>query len=163
MKKRLLILLVSFSVVVFLGNPLIYSDATEKHHGHHEAHHGGILNVIGEEAGHIEIRIEGDTLEAWFVGGGHDTDRSVPIKAVEIPLKVTVPGKGEMVLVLKASPMKLAGEKVGHCSHFIARADWLRDVREFEARGKVAFKGTRHELVIKFPEGYDPMHGHETH
>lgn len=151
MKEGPLILLVGFSVVVFLGSPLIYSAAAEEHHGHHEAHHGGVLNVIGDEAGHIEIRVERDTLEAWFVGGGHDTDRSVPIKAEEIPLKVTVPGKGEMALVLKASPMKLAGEKVGHCSHFIARADWLRDVKGFEARGEVVFKGIRQELVIKYP------------
>lgn len=148
-------MLVSFSAVVFLGSPLIYSaggeDGGEEHHGHHEAHHGGVLNVIGEEAGHIEIRIEGDTLEAWFVGGGHDTDRSVPIEAEEISLKVSVPGKGEMALVLKASPMKLAGEKVGHCSHFVAKADWLRDVKGFEARGEVVFKGTRQRLVIKYP------------
>ena len=163
MKKSLLILLVSFSAVVFVGNQLIYSEAAEEHHGHHEAHHGGVLNVIGEEAGHIEIRLEGDTLEAWFVGGGHDTNRSVPIDAEQIPLKVTVPGKGEVTLVLKASPMKLAGEKLGHCSHFIAKADWLRDVREFEARGEVVFKGIRHELVMKYPEGYDPMHGHRNH
>ncbi len=53
MKKGLLILLVSFSAVVFVGNQLIYSEAAEEHHGHHEAHHGGVLNVIGEEAGHI--------------------------------------------------------------------------------------------------------------
>lgn len=174
MKKRLIILLLSFSVVLFLGSPLIHSRAAEKHrakeahhgeehHGHHEAHHGGVLNVIGEEAGHIEVRLEGDTLEAWFVGGGDDTNRSVPIKTEGIPLKVTLPGKGEMELVLKGAPMRLAGEKVGHCSHFIARADWLRDVREFEARGEVVFKGVRHELLIKYPEGYDPMHGHGSH
>jgi hypothetical protein len=168
MKKRLPILLVPFGVVVFLGSPVIYSNAAEVHHSeerhhHHEAHHGGVLNVIGGEAGHIEIRVEGNTLEAWFVGGGHDTNRSVPIKAAEIPLKVTVPGRGELALVLKAHPMKLAGEKVGHCSHFIAKADWLKDVKEFEARGEVVFKGIRHELIIKYPEGHDPAHGHGTH
>jgi hypothetical protein len=122
-----------------------------------------VLNVIGEEAGHIEVRLEGDTLEAWLVGGAHDTNRAVPIEAEEIPLKATVPGKGEMALLLKLAPMKLAGEKVGHCSHFIAKADWLRDVREFEARGEVVFKGIQHELIIKYPEGYDPMHGEGTH
>lgn len=165
MKKKMLMVLLSVSVVAFFGNPLLCS-AAEKHHGeeghHHEAHHGGVLNVIGEEAGHIEIRLDGDTLEAWFVGGGHDTDRSVPVKAAEISLKVTVPGKGEMTLVLKASPMTLAGEKVGHCSRFVAKADWLRDVEEFEARGELLFKGIRQELIIKYPEGYDPMHGHRT-
>jgi hypothetical protein len=171
MKKTLLTLLVSLSVLVFLGSTVIYSDAAEKrhpekdhHHRHHEAHHGGVLNVIGEcEIGHIEVRLEGDTLEAWFVGGGHDTDRAIPIKAAGIPLTVSVPGKGEMALVLKANPVKLAGEKVGHCSHFIAKADWLRDVKEFEARGEVVFKGIRRELIIKYPEGYDPEHGQGTH
>ncbi len=171
MRKRLLILLVSFSMVVFFGNPLIFSAAADEHHGeeghhrhgHHEAHHGGILNVIGEEAGHIEIRISGDMMEAWFVGGGNDTNRSVPIKAEEVPLKVTLPDQGEKVLVLKADPMKLAGEKKGHCSRFMAKADWLKGVEEFEAEGEVVFKGILQKLVIHYPEGYDPMHGHEEH
>lgn len=35
----------------------------------HKAHHGGVLNVIGEESGHVEVLIRGDLLEAWFVGG----------------------------------------------------------------------------------------------
>ncbi len=28
----------------------------EEHHGH-KAHHGGILNVIGKELAHVEVRI----------------------------------------------------------------------------------------------------------
>jgi len=168
MKKNMLILLLSISVVAFFGSPLICSGA-EKHHGeeahhgeeHHgeEAHHGeehheheeegghsheavhdGVLCAVGKDAGHIETIIEGDMLEAWFVGH-QDTDRAVQVKAEEIPLKVTVPGKGEMQLVLKAAPMRLAGEKVGQCSHFIAQADWLKGV------------------FIKYPEGYNPSHG----
>ena len=163
MKNRLPVLLVAFYTVLFLDKPFTYSNAAEKHHGGHEAHHGGMLNVIGEEAGHIEVRIEGDTLVAWFVGGGHDTNRSVPIKAEEIALQVSVPGTGEMTLILDASPMKLAGEKVGHCSRFVAKAGWLRDVKAFQARGEVVFKGIRQELLIKYPEGYDPMHGKGAH
>lgn len=150
--------MINIYLVSFSGNPLIESALAEERHGH-RAHHGGVLNVIGEEAGHIEIRLQADTLEAWFVGGGHDTHRSVPIKAAEIPLTVSVlPGKGEMELVLKAAPMKLAAEKIGHCSHFVAKADWLRDVMGFEARGEVEFKGIRQKLRIKYPEGYEPGH-----
>lgn len=124
----------------------------------HKAHHGGVLNVIGKELGHIEILVQDGMLEAWFVGGGHDTHRSVPIEAAEIPLNVIISGEKQQKLILKAAPMKLAGERIGHCSHFIAQAEWLKEVREFEAYGEVIFKGIRQKLVIKYPEGYDPVH-----
>jgi hypothetical protein len=179
MKRTLLVLFVSLGVTLFFGNSLGVWASEERHrgevrqqkhhgeshhrHGHHEAHHGGVLNVIGEERGHIEIRLVEDTMEAWFVGGGNDTNRSVPIKAAEVALTVTVPGRGEEQLVLKADPMRLAGEKAGRCSHFVAKADWLNGIKEFEATGKVEFKGVVYELVIKYPEGYDPMHGHGAH
>jgi len=166
-KKWLFTLFVSFTAIVFFANPIIYSAAADKHHseegrhhGHHKAHHGGVLNVIGKcETGHIEVRLEGNTLEAWLVGRGHDTDRSVPIKEQEIRLTVTIPGQEKRALVLKADPMKLADERLGHCSHFIAKADWLKGVKKFEARGKLVFKGVRHALLIKYPEGFDPAHG----
>jgi hypothetical protein len=135
--------------------------AEGRHHGHHEAYHDGVLNVIGREDGHIEVRVKGDTLEAWFVGGGDDTNRSVPIKAEEVFLKVRIPGQsGERSLVLKAAPLRLAGEKVGKCSHFVGRAVWLSEGRQFEAVGEVVFRGVDHKLFIKYPHGYDPMHDH---
>lgn len=159
MWKKFSAVIVSLELIIIAGSLLTEPALAEERHAH-EAHHGGVLNVIGKERGHIEIRLEGGTLEAWFVGGGHDTHRSVPIKAAEIPLKVRVPEQGEKTLVLRAAPMKLAGEKIGRCSHFVAKADWLKDVKHFEARGEVEFKGMRHEVLIKYPEGYDPMHGH---
>lgn len=141
------------------------SPVEKNHHhhdeeSHHKAHHGGVLNVIDRcETGHIEIRIHGDTLEAWFVGGGHDTYRSVPIEADEILLKVAIPNRREKTLVMKADPMKLAGEKLGHYSRFTGSADWLSGIEKFEASGDVIFKGIRRSLIIKYPEGYDPEHG----
>jgi hypothetical protein len=139
----------------------------EGHHNGHKAHHLGVLCVLEKcEIGHIEALLEGDTLEAWFVGGGHDTDRSVRVKAKEIPLKVHVHGQGEKTLILKAAPMKLAGEKVGDASRFIAKADWLKGVKEFEAEGEILFKGVQRKLIIKYPQGYDPDredHEHEKH
>ncbi len=134
----------------------------EKHHhsGRHKAHRGGVLNVISKcEIGHIEVRIEENVLEAWFVDGGRDTHRSVPIQAEEIALVVTLPDGGERTLLLKADPLKLSGEKFGSCSHFSARAIWLKEVNEFEARSEIVFKGTRRPLIIKYPEGYGSAHG----
>jgi hypothetical protein len=136
----------------------------EGHHQGHKAYHQGVLCVLENcEVGHIETLLEEDSLEAWFVGGGHDTDRSVRVKAKEIPLKVHVPGQGEKTLVLKAAPMKLAGEKVGDASRFIAQAHWLKGVEEFEAEGEIVFKGVRRKLIIKYPQGYDPDHEHDEH
>jgi hypothetical protein len=127
--------------------------AAEEHHGHRAAH-GGVLNVIGKELGHVEIMVQGDRLEAWFVGGGEDTVRAVPIEAKSILLAVSISGKAGKRLVLKPDPLKLAGETVGRCSHFVAQAGWLKEAKEFEARGEVMFKGTRQKLIIQHPNGY---------
>lgn len=156
MNKKFLILLFigSWACANFLPS-LAYA---QKKHAH-KAPHGGVLNVIGKELGHIEILIQDGKLEAWFVGGGHETDRSVPIKEKEITLKVILPGKRQEKLILKADPMKLAGERIGHCSHFVAQAEWLKEVKEFEAYGEVIFKGLQQKLIIKYPEGHDPIHG----
>jgi hypothetical protein len=162
MWKKILLSMVSIYLISFLGNPFIKSALAEERHGH-RAHHEGVLNVIGKELGHVEILLQGDTLEAWFVGGGEDTARSVPIAAAEIPLTVTFPGTKQKKLTLKADPMKLAGERMGHCSHFVAQADWLKDLKEFEARGEVILKGIRQKLVIQYPEGYDPGHKKKPH
>ena len=192
MTRTLFILLLTLSVLTFMGGDSLLQASEESghhdeaghqhqdeglkhgtlgphhhdegHHNGHKAHHHGVLCVLEKcEVGHIETLLDGDTLEAWFVGGGHDTDRSVRVKAKEIPLKVHVHGQGEKTLVLKAAPMKLAGEKVGDASRFIAKADWLEGVKEFEAEGEIVFKGVPRKLIIKYPQGYDPDHGHHEH
>ncbi len=141
------------TLVWFCCGSLYEATAAEEHHGHRAAH-GGVLNVIGKELGHAEIVVRDDQLEAWFVGGGEDTVRSVPIQAKAIPLTVSIPGKGGKRLVLKSDPLKLAGETIGRCSHFVAQASWLKEAKEFEARGEVIFKGTRQKLIIQYPNGY---------
>lgn len=171
MKKKWLVFFSSFSILFLFGVSITYSANDDKQHhekghhqGHHKAHHGGVLNVIGRcETGHMEVRHIGDTLETWLVGGGRDTDRAVPVKAREISLTVAIAGQRERVLVLKADPMKLAGEYLGNCSRFTGKADWLKDVEAFEARGELIYKGVRHELLIRYPEGYDPEHAHGRH
>jgi len=159
MRQKFLSLFLIFSFQLFLILPGIFHEpANAGERRGHKAHHGGVLNVIGKELGHIEILVQGNTLEAWFVGGGQDTGRSVPVGAIEIALIVILPDKKQKNLILRADPMKLAGERLGHCSHFIAQAEWLQEVKEFEARGEVVFQGIRQKLVIKYPEGHDPAH-----
>jgi hypothetical protein len=162
MRRRFLIILLPAVLIVTIGGLVSELGIAEEHHGH-KAHHGGILNVIGKELAHAEVRIQEGTLEAWFVGGGQDTGRSVQIKAAEIPLTINIPSQGQKNLVLKADPLELAGEKMGYCSHFVARVEWLKEVKEFEAKGSVVIKGVKEKLIIQYPAGYDPLHrqGHE--
>ncbi len=161
MGKKLKIIINATIASLIFSFIFSYAPGSERHA--HKAPHGGVLNVIGKEFGHVEILIRGDILEAWFLGGGHDVNRSVPISAPEIVLSVTIPGKKTQKLFLKADPMKLAGEKIGHCSHFIAQAPWLKEVKEFTAQGEIIFKGTLQKLFIKYPEGYDPIHSKPEH
>jgi hypothetical protein len=158
MRRRLLALMLPAILILVLWGS-VGQAAAEERHGH-KPFHDGVLNVIGKELAHAEVLIVEDSLEVWFVGGGQDTGRSVQIKAAEIPLVVKIPGQGQKKLILKADPMKLAGEKMGYCSHFVARADWLKGVKEFEATGSVVIKGVKEKLIIHYPEGYDPLHNH---
>jgi len=164
MRRRFLTILFPAVLIVTTWGLTGELGIAEEHHGH-KAHHGGILNVIGKELAHVEVRIQEDTLEAWFVGGGQDTGRSVQIKAAKIPLTINIPSRGEKNLVLEADPLKLAGEKMGYCSHFVARADWLKEEKEFEAKGSVVIKGVKEKLIIQYPAEYDPLHrhGHKHH
>lgn len=128
----------------------------EKPQGH-EAHHGGCLNAIDMcSVGHAEVKVEGDTLKLWFVGGENDTGTAVRVPDKEITLSVT-PDQGKATdLVLKAVPNQLSEEEVGNCSHFEGAADWLKGVAKFEARGKVNFKGALRNIHVQYPDGYDP-------
>ncbi len=156
MGKRILFILTIFFLTSLKVN--FFTTLAHEQKQAHKAHHGGVLNVLGKEFGHIEILVQDGRLEAWFVGGGNETDRAVPIEAAEILLTVILPGEKEKTLILKAAPLKLAGERIGRCSHFIGQAEWLKDIKEFEAYGEVVFKGIRQKLVIKYPKGYDPIH-----
>ncbi|MGD0090989.1 MAG: hypothetical protein ABSE73_13810 [Planctomycetota bacterium] len=128
-------------------------------HGH-EAAHGGCLNELCEcENGHAEVKVEGNLLRLWFVGGGNDTKKSVRVPDKELTLTVKGSnGAADKQVVLKAKPIELAEEKVGDCSCFEGQADWLKDVKEFVATGSVMFKGKKTAIRIEYPKGYDPDH-----
>lgn len=123
----------------------------------HKSPHGGVLNVI--EAcgiGHVEVKLEGDTLKCWFVGGESDTASAVRVPDRQITLTVTLQGGPEKTLTLDAKPNELAEEKAGNCSQFEGNANWLAKATKFQAAGTVNFKGKARPIRIEYPEGYDP-------
>lgn len=143
---------------------MVYTRGMHDHHGHehgegeHKSAHGGVLNAIVTcENGHAEVKVDGDVMRLWFVGGGSDTTRAVRVPESEIQLSV-VPATGAepRTLMLRAVPDALAEEKEGDCSHFEGKADWLEGLNAFVATAQVVFKGTRQELRIEYPDGYDP-------
>lgn len=132
------------------------TSACSKEQGEHKAVHGGSLNAIVTcENGHAEVKLDGDMLQLWLVGGGPNTDKSVrvPDKSISIQVKTDNSAK---TLVLNPKPLELAGEKVGDCSCFEGTAHWLKSLAKFTAEGQIMFRGKKVPLRIEYPKGYDP-------
>jgi len=140
-------------------NPVMGSEH-QKHN--HKAYHGGCLNVVDKcEIAHVEVKVSGDAMKCWFVGGGPDTEKAVRIPDKEIILSIKFGRNKEKKLILKAMPIELAEETVGDCSFFEGKAEWLSFLPEFEAFGKANVKGKVRDIIIHYPEGYDSDHGHK--
>ncbi len=126
------------------------------HHHHHKAFHGGKLFEIGScENGHCEMKInENGTVDLWLVGGGNNTGTSIRTSAEEIKFKCKLK-KGlkndEFDLILKASPIELAEESIGDCSHFTGHHEKLAGKNDgFFANGKIYFKGQNTKIEIDY-------------
>ena len=133
--------------------------AQKGHHHDHKAYHDGSLNVIDTcSVGHVEVTLTENVLCFWFVGGENDTGSAVRIPDKEISLEITVKGQSKKTLALQPKPIELAEEKVGDCSRFEASAEWLKGIKEFEATGKIHFKGKERILQIDYPHGHDGEH-----
>ena len=143
------------------------TEDAEERHGHHEGHkapHGGVLNAIEKcSVGHIEALLEGKKLILYFVGSHDKTGTSLPIKAGKLQLTVKLGDGTENRLTLQPSPLKLAGEKVGHCSRFEGEADFLEGAESFHASGKVEVNGMVRKLTVNYPDGFHPSHKQEEH
>jgi outer membrane biogenesis lipoprotein LolB len=138
-------------------NPAANQPADKRAEAKHEAHHGGCLNAIETCAvGHAEVKLDGDLMQVWFVGGENQTDKAVRVSDKQILLALTPAGGQERPLTLEPKPNELANEKVGDCSCFQGRADWLAGVKKFTATGKVHHTGRERPIKIVYPEGYDP-------
>jgi len=148
-------LMLTATLAVIVGGSLT---AAEKE-GEHKAWHHGSLNAICTcENGHAEVRIDGDTLKLWLVGGGSDTNKAVRIPDKKIVLEITLNGSKTPVekLTLTAKPNELAEENIGDCSQFEGKADWLRRAKLFVGTATIHFKGKSQTLRIEYPNGYDP-------
>ena len=132
------------------------SSECDKQEGEHKAAHGGSLNAIVTcENGHAEVKLDGNKMQMWFVGGGPNTDKSIRVPDKSISLQIDAKGS-KKTLILTPKPLELAGEKVGDCSYFEGNAPWLNGTKEFNASGQITFKGKNMPLKIEYPKGYDP-------
>lgn len=125
----------------------------------HKAPHNGCLSVIeGCGLGHVELNVDGEKLELWFLDGGDHTDRSVALPEGAFPLTLISSDGRRLESVAVAAPLVLAGEKAGTCSHFTATVPGLSGLRTFEAYAWVRFKGAMRPVKITYPDGFDPDH-----
>ena len=101
------------SVVGILGcrqrteSPHAAQAAAPQQAGKHVAYHDGCLNAIVTcENGHAEVKVSGDTLQCWFVGGGNDTEsrRRSAINRLRFR-SAPAGGHTKRTLVLQAKPL----------------------------------------------------------
>ncbi len=154
---RIKITLLFFVILLFAACPIFsqQSPAAGNHTNSHEAPHQGVLSEIERcSVGHAEIKIDGNTLQLWLLDGGNATSRSVQSPDESIPLSVTGHDQVRFEMVLIADPMKLAGEKIGHCSRFTGHSDKLKNLTSFQAFGWLRFKGQMRPLRLGFPDGF---------
>jgi hypothetical protein len=127
--------------------------ATAPVHEHH-APHGGALQVLGEEAAHVELVLESATgkLTAYVLDG--EAEKSVRIAQDALELEVTLPG-GDAHVVLAAVANELTGETVGDTSQFEGASERLRGAARFEGvLESVTARGVKFDRVrIGYPQG----------
>ncbi len=137
-----------------VSNPHEKDRPHDKKHGHDHSHehvapHGGVLATIeGCGLGHVEMKLTDNKLELWFLDGGESISRSIPIPELRFPLSIVTSDGQRIEVMMLADPLRLAGEKTGRCSHFIAVSDSLKGLAAFRAFGWVHFKGAYRPLQI---------------
>ena len=129
--------------------------AATSHHAHqhdHTAPHGGSLSTIeGCALGHVESKLSEGKLEMWFLDGGESISRSIPLPEPRFPLTLVATDATRLELIMMADPLRLAGEKAGRCSHFMAASDSLKGLAMFKGYAWVRFKGAMRPLQITYP------------
>jgi hypothetical protein len=122
-------------------------------HEHH-APHGGALQVLGEEAAHVELVLDAATgkLTAYVLDG--EAEKPVRIATKGLRLALTEPA-GTIWLAAVENP--LTGEKVGDTSQFEGTSDKLRGVTKFGAvLAPIEVRGRTFSAAIEYPDGNEP-------
>jgi hypothetical protein len=129
-------------------------------HEHH-APHGGALQVLGEEAAHVELVLDETRghLTAYVLDG--EAEKAVRIAQPELEIAVTGLASGELALRLTAVANPLTGETVGDTSQFEAGSEKLVGVKRFGGTlTTIAAHGLRFDAVaIGYPDGNEKKDG----
>ncbi len=124
--------------------------------GHeHHAPHKGALEVLGDEAAHVELVLDGatGTLTAYVLDG--EAENPVRIPQDKLRLKITGLAGGDVALDLAAVANPLTGEKVGDTSQFEGASEKLKGVTQFAGTLEtISARGMKFDAVeIGFPGG----------
>ena len=134
----------------------------------HEPPHGGALQVLGDEAAHVELVLErgAGRLTAYLLDG--EAERAVRIAAPVLELRVdridgadASPAVRPFVLSLAAVANVLTGETVGDTSQFEVTDARLAGVKRLAGEiPAITVRGMRFERVrLLVPEGNETLPG----
>jgi hypothetical protein len=134
MKRISLPALLALLLCVLLGTACSKKSRSHDHaHGHHEhvAPHGGTLVELGEHQFNLELvqDVTAGTLTAYLLDGHAENFVRVTLPA--FTMVATVNGTPQ-TLAFRALDNAATGEKLGDTSAFLAQADWLKTVKQFE-------------------------------
>jgi hypothetical protein len=137
------------------GHDHAHDHSSHSGHGHHhEPPHGGTPVVLGNEAFHLEFvqDPEAGTLTAYVLDA--HMEKFVRIGEPSLQLEATFDGKTERLALMPVANTA-TDETVGDTSQFQASAEWLKRVRNFEAKlTSISVRGSRFENVtFNFPKG----------
>lgn len=128
-------------------------------HEHKPPHHGA-LQVLGEEAAHVEMVLEAETgqLVAYVLDG--EAENAVRIAAPSLTVRITTidpppPGWKPSTVDLAAVANVLTGEIVGDTSQFEGTVSALQHARRFQGTiPAIVVKGARfRDVAVYYPEG----------
>lgn len=134
-------------------------------HGHeHRAPHGGALQVLGDEAAHVELVL--DAKEGRLTAYVLDGEAERPVRIAQDALRLTLRGLpgGDATIELKPVASVLTGETAGDTSQFAGSSDALRGATSFEGTlATITARAVRFDAVpLGFPGGNEKKetHGH---
>jgi hypothetical protein len=153
-KLRLLFVLVAAALGGCGDEPHDHSHEAPHAHEHH-APHGGTLQVLGEEAAHVELVLDGATgkLTAYVLDG--EAEKPVRTAQTSLRLKISGLAGGDATVELAPVANELTGEKVGDTSQFEGASEKLRGVTKFEGvLETITARGVKFDSVrVAFPDG----------
>jgi hypothetical protein len=124
----------------------------------HHAPHGGALEVLGDEAAHVELVL--DAKEGRLTAYVLDGEAEKPVRIAQTSLRLTLrdlPGGGATVdLAAVANP--LTGETAGDTSQFAGASPSLRRAAKFDGvLATITARGMKFDgVAIGFPGGNEP-------